>query len=531
MQKILKFKPSLDYYLKTLDTRLAEHDYLGALDSARNALRQSKTRIDKEAINILIGQIYFEMGQYILSCEYFFRAVKVPQTRASAYFGIGRNLIKMNREKLALEYFDCALSTGGVEDFSGAILEWTHIIRQNLTIKSPKFSEVAVAKNLVKLSEYDEALEILKPRFYSGEIEAKVITADILVLKGEYSKARDILLKILRFENDNVSALLVLCSLCLAEKDYGNLEINLEQLDECELNDNQLGVLASLYASIGKYEKSVKNYEKILKNDAFNIKYLLFTAICYYNLGNTQEALYYIGQARWVDIENPILNIYYDIFNRNLVSPPLKLVTQIPPAISEDKLKNIFSAINSGNFCENFVHSLTLADDIEWCFCLKNNTLTEELARVLAQCRKKQAIALYSKMLLTVRLNKNQKFYLTKYALLNNHLKSIDLTANFKYRSFKLTIPKKIENNLVIKKGLCCAVSFAEINSITVNFNAINSKLFKFDWVENIDLQVDENLVACLYFCENAQVLEQACIYFATDKERVNRAINYLQLL
>ena len=120
---------------------------------------------------------------------------------------------------------------------------------------------------------------------------------------------------------------------------------------------------------------------------------------------------------------------------------------------------------------------------------------------------------------------------MTKYALLNNHLKSIDLTANFKYRSFKLTIPKKIENNLVIKKGLCSAVSFAEINSITVNFNAINSKLFKFDWVENIDLQVDENLIACLYFCENAQVLEQACIYFATDKERVNRAINYLQLL
>ena len=531
MQKILKFKQSLDYYLKTLDTRLAEQDYLGALDSARNALRQSKTHIDKEAINILIGQIYFEMGLYLLSCEYFFRAVRVPQTRASAYFGIGRNLVKMNREKLALDYFDCALSTGGVEDFSGAILEWTHIIRQNLTIKSPKFSEVAIAKNLTKMREYDKAIEVLKPRFNSGEIEAKVMTADILILKGDYTRAREILLKILRQENDNVSALLVLCSLCLAEKDYGNLEINLEQLDECDLDNNQTGILASLFASMGNYKKSIKNYEKILKNDVYNVKYLLFTAICYYNIGNTQEALYYIGQARWIDIENSILNIYYDIFNRNLVPPPLKLVTQIPNQISEDKIKNIFSAINSGNFCENFFHSLTLADDIEWCFSLKNATLTEELCRVLAQCKKKQAVTLYSKMLLTVRLSKEQKYYLTKYALLNGHLKTIDLTANLKYRSFKLVIPKKIESNLVIKKGLCSAVSFAEINSINVNYNAISSKLFKFDWLSNIDLQVDENLVACLYFCENAQILEQACIYFSTDKERVNRAINYLQLL
>ena len=50
-------------------------------------------------------------------------------------------------------------------------------------------------------------------------------------------------------------------------------------------------------------------------------------------------------------------------------------------------------------------------------------------------------------------------------------------------------------------------------------------------FIDASDLKVDENLISCLYFCQNAQVLEQACIYFATDKHQVMQAINYLKLL
>ena len=531
MQKILKFQQSLDYYLKLLDTRLAQNDYLGALDSARNALTQSKTRIDKQAINILIGQIYFEMKLYLLSCEYFFRAIKVPETRAGAYFGIGRNLVMLKREKLALEYFDCALSTGGVEDFSSAVLEWTQIIRQNLSKNSVNLSSLAIAKNLVKLKQFDEALSILEPRMNAGEIEAKIMYADILIIRGEFEVAREILFKVLKDEPENVSALLVLCSLCSAQKDYCNLEINLEKLEYCELQSGQAILLATLFANLGKYNKTLKIFEKILKNDEFNTKILLFMAICSYNLGEKQDALYYVGRARWIDIENPVLNVYYDIFNRDLCEPPLKLLVQIPTKIGENKLNSVFLAVNSGNFCENFTNSLTLADDIEWCFSLKNNAITEDISKVFAHCKKKQATSLYEKLLLTIRLSKEQKYYLTKYALLAGHLKTIDITANLHFRSFKLKIPKYIENNLLIKKGYCQAVSFAEINSLQFDFEYINKRIAQSDWTANIDLKVDENLISCLYFCQNAQVLEQACIYFATDKHQVMQAINYLKLL
>ena len=510
---------------------MANRDFLGALDASRNALNSAKMRIEKESINILIGQIYFEMGLYEFSCESFFKAVKIDHVRQTAYFCLGRNMYYLKKYKLALLYFEKALTIDGIEDFSGAILEWINKIKEATINTTNKLNEVDLAKHLIKLKEYEQAKAILRPLLDIGNINADVLYAQILILQTKYEDARNILLNILQMYPYNVEGLLGLCMLCVGQNDYENLEIILEKLDALELSDKQLYAQADMYNLLGKYEKSIKKYEKIVKNNEFNTKPLLYLSICYYNLNDRENALYYIGKARWVDIDNPIFNIYYDIFNRNTVKTPLKISNQIPFEIYETKLSDIYSAINSSNFCENLVSSYILVDDIEWAYCLDENNISEDITRVLSQCRKEKARNLYNKLLLSTRISKEQKFKLTKYTLLNNPNNEIDFTINFKYRSFKYKLPKNICGNLLLKKGYCNAIAFAEINDLSVNFTKIINKMCSFDWFTNVDLNVDENVVACLFLCEKQSILYQACIYFGIEYEMIKNTIKKLSLI
>ena len=530
MQTIINFKQSLNAYLKIIDTRIKDGDYLGALDAGRRAIESAKTRVDRESINIILGQIYFEMRLYFLSCEHFFRAIKVAETRAGAFFGIGRNLVKMHNEKLALEYFNATLDTASTQDFSGAVLEWTFVIRENLRTQENGKSLFAIAKNLAKMGKYEQAISMLSPSFAKGDIDTKIFVADLLILSRDFTRAREILFSILRENPENVEANLVLCNLCLAENDLCSLEINLEKLENLQMDKNQYLLTANLYFSVGKWNKAINFYEKSLKLDEYNIKTMLFMAIAYYNLGEKQEALYTIGRARWVDIENPILNGYYDIFNRDLVPPPLRLITKLPKKIADNKMQNIFGAISSGNFCEILNTSITFVDDLDWCFTNKDNEITNRLANALSKCKRKKATKLYQKYLLSVRLDTEQKFYLTKHALLSQNLTEIDVTANLRYRSFKTKLPKKILQNCVWKEAYCNAVSYAEVNGIIVDFEKINNKIYKKIGLNNQKL-LNERVFSCLYFCYNAQVLRQACIYFGVENDKVMQAINEFQLL
>ena len=530
MQGILNFKQSLDSYLKIIDKRMAEKDFLGALDAGRRAIENAKTRADRESINVILGQIYFEMGLYFLSCEHFFRAMLIPETRVSALFGIGRNLVMMKNEKLALTYFDATLENSGVDAFCDAVLEWVYQIKKNPNTPQEVSPLFAIAKNLVKLGKYEQAITTLNPLYLKGDILAKNFIADVLILKNDYEKAREILFSILRENPDNVQANLILCNLCLAEKDFCSMEINLDKLSGLQLDSTQEFLVANLYFGASKWQKAIEFYQKSIKNDEFNIKTLLFIAISYFNLGDKENALYYLGQARWIDIENPILNIYLEIFTRELVDPPLKLTAKIPKKIAENKLQAIFGVIGNNILCDSLNSSLTLADDIDWCMIIKNSDIVNRLTNALAKCKKKKAQKMYQKYLLSVRIDKEQKFYLTKYAMLSQNLKVIDLTCNLMFRSFKNKIPKYI-NNSMWREGYCNAVSYAEINGLVTDFDKINSKISQYVVKNQENITYNERVFSCLYFCDNAQIFGQACIYFGIKSDEVLRAIKDFQLL
>ncbi len=528
MKNVIVMKQSLDYYLQLFDTRMSEGDYLGGLDAGRNVVLCSKTRIDKNAGNLLISQAYYEMGQYVLSCEYAFRSVKNISTKANAYFCIGRNLAKLNRPKLALKYFSEVLNCGNDPTLVGAVFEWCNFIREELMTNHNKTNILLAVKTLVRLKRYDEALQELEPYLQSNDLNYQILYCDILVMTGEHERAREILQQILRFDRHNIGALIVLANISFFDDDEFSLEQNLDKLDNLPLNSSELEAVANIYAKCGRYEKAIKNYEKILKNDEFSIKTLLFVAICYYNLKNFKEALYYIGRARWIDIDNPTLNIFYEIINTQK-EENLPISTQIPRKTGQEKLNFVFEAINLHNFDGIFETSLTLAGDIEWSLTIKNSDFSQKIIEKLANSRNKAVNSLYSKLLLTLRIGGRQKFHLAKYALSESKAKAIDFTNDMRYHSFKLKIPHFMAENQVLRLGFCGAVAYSEICNIAVNLDKTSKKLKNKNF-ESIDFAFTENLISCLFFYENNQILEQACIYFNTPKNEVKEAIKCLKL-
>lgn len=529
MGKIIRLKYSLSYYLNLFDTRLSEGDYLGALDAGRSAINYSKTRVDRQSINLLLSQVYFDMGLYMLSCEYAFRAVKISETRANAYFCIGKNLVKLKRYSLAVKYFAQVLDWGRDTNLVGAVLEWCNYIREEMMKNSAKIDVFATIRALIKQKKYDQAIEEILPNLQNNDLNYQILYCDILAQKGECDRAREILREILRFDRENIGALLVLANISLIDDDHISLEKNLEKLQNLTLTNNELETVANIYAKCGNYTKAIENYQKILKNDEFNTKILLFVAICYYNLQNQKEALYYLGRARWIDIDNPTLNIFYEIFNGNQ-EKCLQIATSIPQKTGQEKLDFIYETLNLQNFEGIFETSLSLAGDIEWCLTLKNAHFTPQIVQKLANSRSKSISSFYDKLLLTLRIGSRQKFYLTKYALSAGVFKSIDFTHNMNYHSFKIGIPQFLSTNPTLRQGYCGAVAYAEICNLTVNLDKINQKL-KGKTLESIDFPFTENLISCLYFCENKQILEQACIYFDTPKDEVEQAIKCLKLL
>lgn len=147
---IIKFKHNLSYYLKLFDTRKSCNDLLGALDAGRNALRFAHTRIDKNSINLLLGQVYYDMGLYTLSCEYYFRGIEVATCRAGAYFGIARSLVGLEKYLLALDYFEKAIEWDIGDFFAQSILEWTDYIKKQTNIQDEQKIKHSLMHSIVK---------------------------------------------------------------------------------------------------------------------------------------------------------------------------------------------------------------------------------------------------------------------------------------------------------------------------------------------------------------------------------------------
>ena len=531
--EIIKFKHNLSYYIKLFDTRKQNNDLFGALDAAKNALKYAGHRIQKESVNLLIGQVYYEMGQYSLSCEYYFRALEVPQTMAGAYFGVGRNLVNMRKFLLALDYFDKVLEYDVNNIFTQSVLEWTDFIKKQISFEDKQTfleNNLLNIKKLIKQKQYIKAHNILQNAINLNPQDPTLLLleAECFIGEGNIDSARQNAKNVLKTFPYNADARLVLCKICRLDDDDTSLKTLISGIELNNINNAQKLELAQLYVSVGQNSEAIDVLKFLIKQVPYSPKLFLYLGICYYNILDTQNALYYLAQARWIDYENPVLTEFYKIFNNFKYT--LQLTDQLPKDIINNKLSDIHTSLNNPKFINNWLHSSLLVDQTDWLLTTKYYALSDNFLSILSTIKSKKALKYYKKALLSVRYNIHQKYLLTKYALINKNLKIVNVTTNFIYRSFFNRLPAFCSGMQIIKNSVASALAYAECFANYINIIPTAKNIYLNILDKNLETQIDENTLTCLMFYNYNSELKSVCNYFNVDIAKVENTKSLLNL-
>lgn len=533
MAKILSFKNNLEYYLRLYDTRKQDNDLLGALDACRSAYSHAKTRIDRNAICLIIGQIYFDMHLYSLSCDYYFRAIPVPATRASAYLGVAQNLIMLNKLSLALDYLDNALEWDYMDKYTQDVLYWNNIIKQKLSqYKENNTSQKLKTNinNLFKLGKFTELDTYLAEvhSIYPNDNDFAIMYAKNKIYLKDYNAARKIIFDILSVSPNNPQALLLLARLCVILEDNNTAREYLSTL--LKLNNLETEVVLSIggiYFEMREYALAIQCFLKVLDTNPYRPKLLLFTAISYYNMQDYQNSLYCIGKARWLDFDNPLLKQFYHLFKSAEYNQDLPLSEQLPREVVTEKIQLLLNVVENDKFDKYFFDNDGAEDDVSWCMTLSHNPIIDKLSHNITKLKNKKAVNLTRQILLSSHYSTYSKFCVTKNALISGNYKYLDLTSNYTFRSFKVHIPSKYHKSPNLIRAIANARAYIECYANKININ--NELHYISNLVINNDTQdFDEYTLTCTFFYQYHSVLSDVCNYFDVPLHSVQSILTTL---
>ncbi|MBQ8762001.1 MAG: hypothetical protein IJZ26_01620 [Clostridia bacterium] len=525
MSNITNFKHNLQYYLNLIDHRTESGDLWGALDASRNAKQHSKTRIERQGLEVVTAQCYFNMELHSLACRHFFRAVKIPHLRATAYFGIGRSLIFLNQLNLALSYFDACLNCDTNNIFTESILQWTEIIKEKLKSKiSTEKNIIATAKNLINRRKFFEAREMLEPLAKQQNLQAKNMIGLSYYLEKNFEKARQEVENVLFNFPFDVFSLCLLYDLDVSMQE--SIKIKLENVDT--IDTNELIKLGLFFASLGDFKSAIKYFDKLIELKEYIPKVHLFSAICAYNLKDTEKALYNISRAKWLDCENTIYTFYYDIFRKNEEPNNLKVYEDLPLNIKEKKLENVTEALQRTDFCWLLNKSHFLLEDLE--YATFNEQLCNEISLKLSTCKGSLAKDFFDRILLSVNHTKKHKFLMCKNALFSGKYDELDLVCNYKYISFYFSTKKLKAMYEKLKKAVCNAVAYVYCYDLGKEvLNGVWQLSEKAKKLEDTNITEDE--LTCLLLSNNTLILQNSCLFFNVSQIKVIQFKNMLKLI
>ena len=283
MAKVLNFKNKLTYFLNLIDKRQQEGDLWGVLDGTRNAVNYAKTKVEREGLDLLIGQTYFDMGQYALSCEYFFRTAKIPHLRSACFFGIARNLVCVKKYDLALDYLEATLKWDFNQSFTGAVLEWTHAIKDSMS--NPNFERNNLVKSAITFlskREWEKARDILQTLKSDEETQSYMAVCNLLA--EDYTHAEKIAKEVLSENLNNVICLCVMVEVCQHENKEKDMRKYLQNLYLNESkNPKDILKIATLFSRLKEWKKAHIFFERLIQIEEFNPKNHLFCALCCHN--------------------------------------------------------------------------------------------------------------------------------------------------------------------------------------------------------------------------------------------------------
>lgn len=528
MSKIIKFNNKLSYFLNLIDQRESEGDLWGVLEATRSAKSYAKTKMEKEGLDLLMGQVYFDMGQYALSCEYFFRAVHIPHLRSACFFGVARNLICVKKFNLALDYLELTLKWDLSNAFTGAVLEWTHHIKQNMNKTDYEYENLILsAKKFLLAGEKLKAREILQT-LKSSETTMSLM-AFCNLLEEDFSTAEKIAKEVLLEFPFNVLAISVMIEVNKHKNNQSMVEKYLERLylNETDSPEDLLKI-AMIFSGEKKFQKASIFFEKLVIKDQFNAKNYLYYALCLFNLQKIEDALFNLSKARWLDIENPLYLFFYDLVKTNDLPSIVEIKSRLPKEIERQKISNLLDIFYSGTFDKEVAKSYFLLDDVAWSFSLKDFELTHQSSSALCNSGNKKATQLIKKLLLSPKPNARQKFIITKNALLSKNFFNINFVCNLRYSSFQISKNELTRiKNINVRTGICEAMSYVECffpDEMLVC--AISKKGFN---VQNKDFlkQLDSKKIACFLLFDYPLIFASACTFFDVESKEIEKLTKF----
>mgnify|MGYP002520989650 CR=1 FL=1 len=522
MAKVVNFKNKLSYFLKLIDKRSEQGDLWGVLDATRNAVSHSKTRVEKEGLDLLMGQVYFDMGQHALAIEFFFRAVRVPHLRASAFFGVARSLCCIKKFNLALDYLEATIKWDMTGTFCGAVLEWTHFIKESL--KDPKAeveSLMLSAKHFLSQRDFKCAREILSSLKSDNEVLG--LLALLNLFEEDYFQCEQYAKKVL-FENEfDPLANCVLVEVYQKKNNEKLCKKQLEKLEEIEteIPDDLLKIALTL-SRFQKFDKAEKFFEKLCLKDEFNAKNHFFCGLCKFNIGKIEDALVCESKARWLDGENPLYLFFFELIKTGDILPFVEIKARLPKQVQKEKIENLLEIFFSGNFSKEVQKSFYLLEDVKWSFSLKDLCITDHASNALFCSGNKEALKLAQNLMLSPKLSARQKFLMTKNALLSNKVFQIDFVCNFHFSSFKISKNElSVFSNPNIKNGVCEAISYAEcFFPKEMILEKIVKKSLKINKISTF-LDIKSAKVACLLLWEYPSIFVSACLFFDVNPKEI----------
>ncbi len=524
MAKVLNFKNKLTYFLNLIDKRQQEGDLWGVLDGTRNAVNYAKTKVEREGLDLLIGQTYFDMGQYALSCEYFFRTAKIPHLRSACFFGIARNLVCVKKYDLALDYLEATLKWDFNQSFTGAVLEWTHAIKDSMS--NPNFERNNLVKSAITFlskREWEKARDILQTLKSDEETQSYMAVCNLLA--EDYTHAEKIAKEVLSENLNNVICLCVMVEVCQhknKEKDMRKYLQNL-YLNESK-NPKDILKIATLFSRLKEWKKAHIFFERLIQIEEFNPKNHLFCALCCHNLSKYEDALFHISRARWLDIENPLYLFFFQLLKTHDLPNEVAIRNRLPKELEQQKIHSLLEIFYGGKFAQEINKSYFLLEDIEWCFSLYDEQLTQEASCALCNCTHKSSVRLIKKLLLSPRPNTQQKFIMAKNALLSNNFWTVDFVCNLRYSSFKISKNEfsRIQK-INVRNGTCSAISFVEcFFAEEMLIPELSRTAYH---IQNNPLlnELAEDTIACYLLYPHPHIFLSACYFFNVPKEEVEQ--------
>ena len=519
MQKIVKFRKSVKHYFNLIYARQSTGDLWGVLDAIKNAKQVCKNRKEKQKLNVMMAQNYYEMEQYELSSNHFFRLAPNELFRASAFFGIGRNLVCQKRFDLALDYFQAAIKWDVLNVFKEAILEWTNFVKCETEKQDDEDVYLATIKRLLKNGNGTMARKLLSEMKTTHETLALMAFCDFL--DEDFSSAEQKAKESLLEKGGQSLAHIVLAKIYEKHKIEKKQKI-VQKLLEIDFSEKEdLKRVAMFLSSEKDFFHAAFYFEKLCKIEQFNPINHLFCGLCYYNLKKEQDALASVGKSMWLDEENPVYSFFYDAIKTCELGEKCKISKKLPKEIESAKVENLIEVFFGGSLSKEIDKSYNLLNDILWSYELNDLELTEKATMSLISSKNKKAICLVKKLMLQTSPTPKQKFVILKEALKSGVFENYNFVCKHVYSSFNIKRNELKSFPANFCDGVCSAISYAEcfypklmlLPKILKKASYGNTSIF----LQNMSSKV----VACFLLKENVEVFFNACQFFDVDKKLV----------